>query len=402
NVVERQLASEGKTRHDLGRDAFIERVWEWRAEYGGKIINQLKRLGASCDWSRERFTMDEGLSKAVREVFVRLYEEGLIYRGDYIINWCPRCHTALSDLESEHEEVKGGLYHIRYPFKNGKGYLVVATTRPETLLGDTAVAVNPDDPRYQDLADDTVLLPLIGRELPIIRDPYVSTDFGTGALKITPAHDPNDFMIGQKHGLESLRVMDDNGTINQAGGPYAGLDRLEARKVMLADLEKQGLLEKQEDYLHSVGHCYRCKTMVEPILSKQWFVKVGPLAEEALKAVQDGRTKIVPAQWEKTYYEWMTNIRDWCVSRQIWWGHRIPAWYCSCGEVIVSRTEPEACPACGATELTQETDVLDTWFSSALWPFSTMGWPDQTPELGKFYPTSCLVTGFDILFFGVA
>ena len=320
NVVERQLASEGKTRHDLGRDAFIERVWEWRAEYGGKIINQLKRLGASCDWSRERFTMDEGLSKAVREVFVRLYEEGLIYRGDYIINWCPRCHTALSDLESEHEEVKGGLYHIRYPFKNGKGYLVVATTRPETLLGDTAVAVNPEDPRYQDLPDDTVLLPLIGRELPIIRDPYVSTDFGTGALKITPAHDPNDFMIGQKHGLESLRIMDDNGTINEAGGPYAGLDRFEARKVMLADLEKQGLMEKQEDYLHSVGHCYRCKTMVEPILSKQWFVKVGPLAEEALKAVRDGRTKIVPVQWEKTYYEWMTNIRDWCVSRQIWWG----------------------------------------------------------------------------------
>ncbi|MCF8099810.1 MAG: valine--tRNA ligase [Desulfarculaceae bacterium] len=402
NVVERQLASEGKTRHDLGREAFIERVWEWRAEYGGKIINQLKRLGSSCDWSRERFTMDEGLSKAVREVFVRLYEEGLIYRGDYIINWCPRCHTALSDLESEHEEVKGGLYHIRYPFKNGKGYLVVATTRPETLLGDTAVAVNPDDPRYQELADDTVLLPLIGRELPIIRDSYVSTDFGTGALKITPAHDPNDFMIGQKHGLESLRVMDDNGTINQAGGPYAGLDRFEARKVMLADLEKQGLLEKQEDYLHSVGHCYRCKTMVEPILSKQWFVKVGPLAEEALGAVRDGRTKIVPAQWEKTYYEWMTNIRDWCVSRQIWWGHRIPAWFCSCGELIVSRTTPEKCPACGSSELTQETDVLDTWFSSALWPFSTMGWPDQTPELSKFYPTSCLVTGFDILFFWVA
>lgn len=402
NVVERQLASEGKTRHDLGREAFIERVWEWRAEYGGKIINQLKRLGASCDWSRERFTMDEGLSTAVREVFVRLYQEGLIYRGDYIINWCPRCHTALSDLESEHEEVKGGLYHIRYPFKNGKGYLVVATTRPETLLGDTAVAVNPDDPRYQDLPDDTVLLPLIGRELPIIRDPYVSTDFGTGALKVTPAHDPNDFLLGQKHGLAAIRVMDDSGTINAEGGPYAGLDRFEARKVMLADLEAQGLLEKQEDYLHSVGHCYRCKTMVEPILSKQWFVKVGPLAEEALKAVQEGRTKIVPTQWEKTYYEWMTNIRDWCVSRQIWWGHRIPAWYCECGEVIVSRTTPDKCPACGSSQLTQETDVLDTWFSSALWPFSTMGWPDQTPELAKFYPTSCLVTGFDILFFWVA
>ncbi|MCF8034996.1 MAG: valine--tRNA ligase [Desulfarculaceae bacterium] len=402
NVVERQLASEGKTRHDLGREAFIERVWEWRAEYGGKIINQLKRLGASCDWERERFTMDEGLSKAVREVFVRLYEEGLIYRGDYIINWCPRCHTALSDLESEHEEVKGGLYHIRYPFKNANGYLVVATTRPETLLGDTAVAVNPEDPRYADLPDDTVLLPLLGRELPIIRDSYVSTEFGTGALKITPAHDPNDFMIGQKHDLAAIRVMDDNGTINQEGGPYAGLDRFEARKVMLEDLEAQGLLEKQEDYMHSVGHCYRCKTMVEPILSKQWFVKVGPLAEQALKAVQDGRTKIVPAQWEKTYYEWMTNIRDWCVSRQIWWGHRIPAWYCECGEVIVSRETPGKCPACGGGELRQETDVLDTWFSSALWPFSTMGWPEVTPELAKFYPTSCLVTGFDILFFWVA
>jgi valyl-tRNA synthetase len=402
NVVERQLANEDQTRHDLGREAFIERVWEWRAEYGGKIINQLKRLGASCDWGRERFTMDEGLSKAVREVFVRLYEEGLIYRGDYIINWCPRCHTALSDLESEHEEVKGGLYHIRYPFKNADGYLVVATTRPETLLGDTAVAVNPDDPRYAELPDDTVLLPLLGRELPIIRDPYVSTEFGTGALKITPAHDPNDFLIGQKHGLAAIRVMDDNGTINQEGGPYAGLDRFEARKVMLEDLEAQGLLEKQEDYLHSVGHCYRCKTMVEPILSKQWFVKVEPLAREALEAVRQGRTKIVPAQWEKTYYEWMTNIRDWCVSRQIWWGHRIPAWYCQCGEVIVSRATPEKCPACGSSELRQETDVLDTWFSSALWPFSTMGWPEQTPELAKFYPTSCLVTGFDILFFWVA
>ncbi len=402
NVVERQLASEGKTRHDLGREAFIERVWEWRAEYGGKIINQLKRLGASCDWERERFTMDQGLSKAVREVFVRLYDEGLVYQGDYIINWCPRCHTALSDLESEHEEVKGGLYHIRYPFKNVGGYLVVATTRPETLLGDTAVAVNPEDPRYAELPDDTVLLPLLGRELPIIRDPYVSTDFGTGALKITPAHDPNDFLIGQKHGLAAIRVMDDNGTINDEGGPYAGLDRFEARKVMLEDLEAQGLLEKQEDYMHSVGHCYRCKTMVEPILSKQWFVKVGPLAEQALKAVQTGRTKIVPTQWEKTYYEWMNNIRDWCVSRQIWWGHRIPAWYCDCGEVIVRREAPGECPKCGGTELRQETDVLDTWFSSGLWPFSTMGWPDQTPELAKFYPTSCLVTGFDILFFWVA
>ncbi len=402
NVVERSLAAEGLTRHDLGREKFIERVWQWREEYGGRIINQLKRLGASCDWSRERFTMDQGLSRAVREVFVRLYEEGLIYRGDYIINWCPRCHTALSDLESEHQEVAGGLYHIRYPFKNGQGYLVVATTRPETLLGDTAVAVNPKDPRYAELADDTVLLPLLGREIPVIKDPYVDTEFGTGALKITPAHDPNDFLIGQKHGLPAIRVMDDDGRINQEGGPYAGLDRFEAREKMLADLQEQGLLEGQEDYDHNVGHCYRCKTMVEPILSKQWFVKVAPLAREALAAVQNGDTKIVPEVWTKTYYEWMTNIRDWCISRQIWWGHRVPAWYCACGQVMVARETPTECSACGSTELTQETDVLDTWFSSALWPFSTMGWPESTPELAKFYPTSCLVTGFDILFFWVA
>ncbi len=402
NVVERELAKEGLSRHDLGREKFIERVWQWREEYGGKIINQLKRLGASCDWSRIRFTMDEGLSKAVREVFVSLYDQGLIYRGDYIINWCPRCHTALSDLESEHEPVQGGLYYIRYPFRNGKGHLTVATTRPETMLGDTAVAINPEDPRYQDLADDSVILPLMNREIPVIRDGYVSLDFGTGALKVTPAHDPNDFELGKKHGLPALRVMDDSGRINAQGGAYAGLDRFEARKRVLADLEALGLLEKQEPLAHNVGHCYRCKTMVEPILSQQWFVKVEPLAAEALKAVQEGRTRIVPAMWTKTYYEWMTNIKDWCISRQIWWGHRIPAWYCDCGEMIVSRTTPEACPKCGSRELRQETDVLDTWFSSGLWPFSTMGWPDQTPELAKFYPTSCLVTGFDILFFWVA
>lgn len=402
NVVERQLAAEGKDRHDLGREKFIERVWEWRKEYGGKIINQLKRLGASCDWERERFTMDEGLSRAVREVFVRLYEEGLIYQGDYIINWCPRCHTALSDLESEHEEVKGGLYHIRYPFKNGKGCLVVATTRPETLLGDTAVAINPEDERYRDLPDETVLLPLLGRELPIIRDSYVSLDFGTGALKVTPAHDPNDFEIAKRHDLPAVRMMDDDGVVNEEGGPYQGLERFEARKRVLADLEAQGLLVEQKEHIHQVGHCYRCHTMVEPILSKQWFVKIKPLADEAIKAVETGQTKIVPVQWEKTYYEWMNNIRDWCVSRQIWWGHRIPAWYCECGEVVVSREDPTACPKCGGNQLRQETDVLDTWFSSGLWPFSTMGWPDQTRELAKFYPTSCLVTGFDILFFWVA
>ncbi|MCB2188498.1 MAG: valine--tRNA ligase [Deltaproteobacteria bacterium] len=402
NVVERQLASEGVSRHDLGREKFIARVWEWRKEYGGKIVNQLKRLGASCDWSRERFTMDEGLSRAVREVFVRLYEEGLIYQGDYIINWCPRCHTALSDLETEHEEIKGGLYHIRYPFKNGKGYLTVATTRPETMLGDTAVAVNPEDPRYQNLSDDTVILPLLNREIPVIRDSYVALDFGTGALKVTPAHDPNDFLLGQKHGLATIKVMDDNATINENGGPYAGLDRFAARKRVLEDLAAQGLLEKHEEHLHNVGHCYRCHQMVEPLLSKQWFVKVGPLAAEAVKAVENGRTRIVPETWNKTYYDWMNNIRDWCISRQIWWGHRIPAWYCPEGHVIVQREDPTACPVCGATELRQETDVLDTWFSSALWPFSTMGWPDLTPELAKFYPTSCLVTAFDILFFWVA
>ena len=402
NVVERQLASEGLSRHDLGREKFIERVWQWREEKGGKILNQLKRLGASCDWSRERFTMDEGLSRAVREVFVGLYEKGLVYQGDYIINWCPRCHTALSDLESEHEDVKGGLWSIKYPYKNGKGYLTVATTRPETMLGDTAVAVNPDDPRYADLPDDTVILPLMGREIPIIRDRYVSLDFGTGALKVTPAHDPNDFLLAQEHGLPAIRIMDDDGVINEEGGEYRGMDRFEARAKVVEDLEAQGLLVKHEDHNHSVGHCYRCHTMVEPILSKQWFVKVGPLAEKALNAVRTGDTRIVPEQWNKTYEEWMTNIRDWCVSRQIWWGHRIPAWYCECGEVIVSRTVPESCPKCGSQALEQETDVLDTWFSSALWPFSTMGWPDETPELKKFYPTSCLVTGFDILFFWVA
>jgi valyl-tRNA synthetase len=402
NVVERQLAEEGLSRHDVGREEFIERVWKWRSESGGKIINQLKRLGASCDWERERFTMDEGLSRAVREVFVTLYEEGLIYQGDYIINWCPRCHTALSDLESEHEDVKGGLWYVRYPFKNGKGHLTIATTRPETMLGDTAVAINPDDPRYQDLADDTLILPLVGRELPIIKDKYVSLEFGTGALKVTPAHDPNDFEIGRKHDLESIRVMDDDGRINEKGGAYQGLDRFAAREKMVADLEEQGYLEKHEEHMHSVGHCYRCKTMVEPILSKQWFVKVGPLAEEAVRTVDEGRTRIVPEVWNKTFYEWMNNIRDWCISRQIWWGHRIPAWYCECGEVIVARQDPTACPACGSKNLRRETDVLDTWFSSGLWPFSTMGWPDKTDLLEKFYPTSCLVTGFDILFFWVA
>jgi len=403
NVVERSLASKGMDRHQVGREKFIELVWEWKERYGGVIINQLKRLGCSCDWSRERFTMDEGLSRAVREVFVRLYEEGLIYRGDYIINWCPRCRTALADLEVEHEEVESSLYYIRYVFKDRPGHLSVATTRPETLLGDTAVAVNPEDERYTGASGHQVVLPVLNKFIPVIADRYVDKEFGTGALKITPAHDPNDFEIGNAHGLERIRVIDDDGNMNELGGPYRGMDRFDCRKRILEDLEKAGLLEKTEPYRHAVGHCYRCKSMIEPILSKQWFVKVKPLAEKAVSAVREGRTRIVPPNWELTYYEWMNNIKDWCISRQIWWGHRIPAWYCgTCGEVSVGRAEPSECEKCGSKELTQETDVLDTWFSSALWPFSTLGWPDMTDELKTFYPTTTMVTGFDILFFWVA
>lgn len=403
NVVEKDLASKGTDRHTVGREKFIELVWEWRRKYGGVIINQLKRLGCSCDWSRERFTMDEGLSRAVKEVFVRLYEEGLIYRGDYIINWCPRCQTALADLEVEHEDTESRLYYIRYPFEKGDGHLVVATTRPETLLGDTAVAVNPEDERYRSLSGAYVLLPVLNKPIPVIFDRYVDTGFGTGALKITPAHDPNDFEIGNTHNLERIRVIDDNGEMNELAGPYEGMDRFECRQKILDDLEEAHLLEKVEPYRHAVGHCYRCKTMIEPILSKQWFVKVGPLAEKASQAVKDGKTRIYPSNWEGVYFEWMNNIKDWCVSRQIWWGHRIPAWYCQgCGEVHVAKEEPSSCRACGGRDLAQETDVLDTWFSSALWPFSTLGWPDSTVELETFYPTSVLITGFDILFFWVA
>ena len=403
NVVERQLAEEGKTRHDLGREKFIERVWKWREESGGTIIHQLKRLGASCDWSRERFTMDEGLSRAVKEVFYRLYHEGLIYRGDYVINWCPRCHTALSDLEVEHEPHDGRLYYIRYPLKDG-GEVIVATTRPETMLGDTAVAVNPSDERYKHLIGKTVILPLVNREIPIIGDRYVDVEFGTGALKVTPAHDPNDFLLGQTHHLETVKVIDDEGRMNETAGPaYQGLDRFECREKIVKDLEIQGFLVKIEPYEHQVGHCYRCKTVIEPSLSKQWFVKIKPLAEKAIEAVKKGDTRIIPPIWEKTYYDWMENIRDWCISRQIWWGHRIPAWYCrDCGHITVEREEVTTCAACGSTNLWQETDVLDTWFSSALWPFSTLGWPDQTKDLEVYYPTSVLVTGFDILFFWVA
>ncbi len=403
NVVEKQLVAEGKDRHELGRDKFVERVWQWRAESGGQIINQLKRLGASCDWQRERFTMDEGLSTAVREVFVRLFEEGLIYRDNRLINWCPRCHTALSDLEVEHEEKKGNLWHLRYPVKGSERTLVVATTRPETMLGDTAVAVHPEDERYADLIGQTVVLPLLNREIPVVADEYVDKEFGTGVVKITPAHDFNDFEVGRRHGLEMINIFDESGMVNENGGPYRGLERYAARSKVVTDLDALGLLDRIDDHLNAVGECYRCKTVIEPYLSLQWYVKVGPLAEEAIRAVQDGRTRIVPAQWEKTYFEWMFNIKDWCISRQIWWGHRIPAWYCDdCGAITVAREDASACVKCGSAILRQETDVLDTWFSSALWPFSTMGWPEETLTLKKFYPTSCLVTGFDILFFWVA
>jgi valyl-tRNA synthetase len=404
NVVERQLAAEKKDRHELGREAFIERVWKWKAESGGQIIGQLKRLGASCDWERERFTMDEGLSKAVRTVFVKLYQDGLIYRDNRLINWCPRCHTALSDIEVEHEDKKGHLWHIRYPVAGEPGqYVVVATTRPETMLGDTAVAVHPEDERYLALIGKKVILPLVNREIPVVADEYVDREFGTGVVKITPAHDFNDFEVGQRHGLDMINVLDESGVINAAGRQYEGMDRFEARKRIVGELEAAGLLERIEDHAMAVGGCYRCKTVVEPYLSLQWYVKVAPLAERALAAVKEGKTRIIPKQWENTYYDWMENIRDWCISRQIWWGHRIPAWFCDhCGEVTVAMQDPAVCGTCGSDEIRQETDVLDTWFSSALWPFSTMGWPEQTAELATFYPTSCLVTGFDILFFWVA
>jgi len=404
NVVERQLAAEKKDRHDLGREAFIERVWRWKAESGGQIIGQLKRMGASCDWERERFTMDEGLSRAVRTVFVKLHEDGLIYRDNRLINWCPRCHTALSDIEVEHEEKKGHLWHIRYPVVGEPGrFVVVATTRPETMLGDSAVAVHPGDERYQELVGKMVLLPLVNREIPVISDEYVDREFGTGVVKITPAHDFNDFEVGVRHGLDRINVLDESGIINAAGRQYEGLDRFEARKRIVAELEEAGLLDKIDDHGMSIGGCYRCKTVVEPYLSLQWYVKVAPLAERAMAAVKDGKTRILPKQWENTYFDWMENIRDWCISRQIWWGHRIPAWFCDhCGEITVAMEDPSNCSKCGSDEIRQETDVLDTWFSSALWPFSTMGWPEQTAELKTFYPTSCLVTGFDILFFWVA
>ena len=403
NVVEKKLAAEGTDRHQLGRDKFIESVWEWRKKYGGEIINQLKRLGASCDWQRERFTMDEGLSLAVRKVFVELYRQGLIYQGDYIINWCHRCHTALADLEVEHEERDGHLYHIRYPFTGDNGAIVVATTRPETMLGDTAVAVHPDDDRYHGIPSETVILPLMDREIPLIKDGYVDMSFGTGGLKITPAHDPNDFEIAIRHNLPAIKVIGDDGKMTAEAGKFEGLDRFDARQAVIEALTEKDLLEKIETYKHSVGHCYRCQTMIEPNLSRQWFVKAKPLANKAIEAVRSGQTRIIPDTWVKTYYDWMENIRDWCISRQIWWGHQIPAWTCeTCKEIVVAMEAPSTCPECGGKKLVQETDVLDTWFSSALWPFSTMGWPEKTPLLKTFYPTSVLVTAFDILFFWVA
>ncbi|MCU0590771.1 MAG: valine--tRNA ligase [Desulfobacterales bacterium] len=403
NVVERKLAQDGTDRHTLGRERFIGEVWSWRQKYGSAIINQLKRLGASCDWDRERFTMDAGLSRAVRKVFVELYHQGLIYRGDYIINWCPRCHTALADLEVEHEEIDGSLFHIRYPFTDGSGGIVVVTTRPETMLGDTAVAVNPEDARYQALSCSSVRLPLMNRAIPVIRDSYVDMAFGTGGLKVTPAHDPNDFEIGRRHGLPSVKVIGDDGAMTAEAGRYQGLDRAACRKAVVADLDAAGLLEKIEPHRHGVGHCYRCRSVIEPNLSRQWFVRAKPLAEKAIAAVRRGDTRIIPETWANTYFDWMENIRDWCISRQIWWGHQIPAWTCeACGEIVVAMEAPQTCPACSGDRLIQEEDVLDTWFSSALWPFSTMGWPDRTPLLKTFYPTSVLVTAFDILFFWVA
>ncbi len=414
NVVERQLASEKITRQNLGRDEFIKRVWKWKAEYGNRIIHQLKRMGSSCDWSRERFTLDEGLSKAVREVFVRLYEEGLIYRDNRLINWCPRCHTALSDLEVEHEEFEGTLTHIKYPFSDGSGFLTVATTRPETMLGDAAVAVNPEDDRYKNLIGKTIALPLTNRKIPVISDSAVDMAFGTGAVKVTPAHDFNDEAMAKRQNpaLPFIIVISDNGKMtSDAGSGYAGLDRYECRKRVVRDLRELDLIGKEEKHRHAVGHCYRCKTIIEPLPTLQWYVNIKSLAKDAIAAVREKKIRIVPESWENAYFGWMENINDWCISRQIWWGHRIPVWYCremkneECKKrsgIVVLREEPQECPFCGSMNLIQDEDVLDTWFSSALWPFSTLGWPERTDDLREFYPTSVLITAFDILFFWVA
>ena len=397
------MRKEGITKEDIGREGFLKRAWEWKEKFGGRIIEQLKKMGSSCDWDRERFTMDEGCSKAVKEVFVNLYNKGLIYRGERIVNWCPHCLTSISDAEVEYEDQAGHFWHLRYPFKDGSGYLELATTRPETMLGDTAVAVNPNDERYKDIVGKTLILPIVHREIPVIADDYVEMDFGTGCVKITPAHDPNDFEVGLRHNLEVIDTFTDDAHIKPEWGKYAGMDRMEARKAIVEDLEKEGAIVKIEDYSHNVGVCYRCHSSIEPKVSKQWFVKMEPLAKPAIDCVKNGEVKFVPERFDKTYYHWMENIKDWCISRQLWWGHRIPAWYCDdCGEVVVSKETPTACPKCGCTHLTQDPDTLDTWFSSALWPFSTLGWPDKTPELAHYFPTSTLVTGYDIIFFWVA
>lgn len=418
NVVERSLREEGQTRHSLGREKFLERVWKWREKYGNTIIRQLQRMGSSCDWDRTRFTMDEGLSTAVREVFVKLYEKGLIYRGTYIINWCPRCQTALSDEEVQHKEVLGHLYHIKYQIEGSDQHLTIATTRPETMLGDTAVGFHPEDTRYVHLSGKTAILPLLNRRLRIIEDETIDPKFGTGALKITPAHDPVDFILAQKHHLESINIFNPDATLNEAAGAYQGLDRFEARRKIIAELEDRRLLLETKEHMHSVGHCYRCQTIVEPYLSLQWFVRMKPLAKPAIAAVKEGRTVFTPARWGKVYLDWMNNIKDWCVSRQIWWGHRIPVWYCAACRakhgtakikdskvysepgMIVSRETPKKCPVCHNADLVQDPDVLDTWFSSWLWPFSTLGWPEKSADLKFFYPTSTLVTGYEIIFSG--
>lgn len=403
NAVEKDLAKKGTNRKELGRERFLETTWNWAKEYRQRIREQIEAMGCSVDWSRERFTMDEGLSEAVRKAFVMLYKEGLIYRGKYIVNWCPRCSTVLSDEEVEHEDEKGAFYYIKYPIKDSDEYVIIATTRPETMLADTAVAVYPSDDRYEGLVGKTVILPLMNREIPIIQDRYVDPSFGTGALKVTPAHDPNDFQIGLRHGLEVIEVLDKDARINENGGKYKGLDRYEARKQIVKDLEEQGFLIKVEPMVHAVGRCYRCETVVEPSLSDQWYVKVGPLAEKAIEAVEEGSVTFFPETWKKVYLNWMNEIRDWCISRQLWWGHRVPVWYCDdCNEVIVEEQDPSVCPKCGSKNIRQDEDVLDTWFSSQLWPFTTLGWPEKTEDLESFYPTSVLVTAFDIIFFWVA
>ena len=401
-VVERIKKQEGKTKYEIGREEFLKRAWEWKDEFGGKISNQLKQLGDSCDWDKERFTMDEGCNEAVIEFFVSLYEKGHIYRGNRIINWCPDCKTTLSDAEVEHEEHDGNFYHIKYPLKDSEDFLEIATTRPETMIGDTGIAVNPEDDRYKHLIGKTAILPLVGRELPIVADSYVDLEFGTGAVKMTPAHDPNDFEVGLRHNLEQLNTMNEDGTMNEVCGKYEGMDRFECRKAIVADLKEQGYLIKIKEHNHNVGTCYRCHTVVEPRLSEQWFVKMEELAKPAIDILKKGELEFVPDKFDKTYLQWLENIRDWCISRQLWWGHQIPAYYCQeCGEIVVARKMPDKCPKCGSTHFKQDEDALDTWFSSALWPFSTLGWPNKTEALDYYYPTSVLVTGYDIIFFWV-